>query len=133
MTTKHQTPHIHHNHSTAYETNHDTIAAAIAHEIGFTCYLRSHIGNESKYCWRLKRDSNDPRLIGTPSIPIPDNYSVNPCSEIPIDYEVYVTIEGDTIHINNSLRFNIQDPKSIDKIKEAFTNLTALNNKLTKQ
>lgn len=94
---------------------HNEIALALATHFGFEC----RIHGISRYAWTKHN-------TGIQSPRIPNDATKNPCAEIPLDYEIYIRIDGDILDINSRCSFNLNDPKLIEKLTEAFSDLDKL-------
>ncbi len=100
----------------------DQIAFAIAKEIGFECYKKV----EGEYVLK-KNDAGamSPPLYGHSAGP-------NPCGEIPLGwYEVYLEIKGNIMTLNGAVRFDLNDPESLNKFKAEFQDLERLEQKIS--
>jgi len=103
----------------------DKFMVAFAEEVKFHLNML----NESKYKLFLRRENCDPRLKNIQSLPIPgiiDNMLLLE-TEIPLDYEIYVEIKGSIIYIQKYIKFDLNDPNSIDDMKLLFNDLSKLN------
>jgi hypothetical protein len=101
---------------------HDQIALALATELGFDCRKRDY--SQSRYVW--SRDNS-----GAQSPPVPNDWTQNPCGEIPLSYELYITIRGNELQINNpGFKFDLGDPHLLDKLKDEFGDLDQLRDKI---
>lgn len=101
----------------------DKIAFSIAKEVGFDCYKKA-LG---EYAFRSEnRKTQSPPLVGISAGP-------NPCYEVPLGYyEIYVTIEGSKLTLHKVLIFDLNEPDSLDKIKDEFSDLNRLRDRIKK-
>lgn len=101
----------------------DKIAFSIAKEVRFACYKRA----EGQYAFKTDNaGTQSPPLTGISAGP-------NPCYEVPLEYyEIYVTIEGSILKLHHILRFDLNDPDSLDKIKDEFSDLNRLRERIKK-
>ncbi len=102
-------------------STYDQITFLLAKEVGFDCFFQK----EGEYALR-KHDAGccGPPFYGKAAGP-------NPCHEVPLEYyQLCLEIEGATVKLNGCIRFDLNDPESIDKFKAEFTDLRALAAKI---
>lgn len=98
----------------------DKIAFTLAQELGFESYKQ----RDGEYSFRKKGIGCGPCLHGRSAGP-------NPCGEAPLEwYELCIEFQGSDLFINGVLKFDLNDPASIDKIKAEFTDTEALRQKI---
>ncbi len=101
----------------------DKLAGSLAIEVGFDCYK---LQSDGIYAFRKKGIGSGPPLHGWAAGP-------NPCGEIPLDwYELCIEIRDTTLIINGVLKFDLNDPNSIDKIKAEFNDTATLTKKISR-
>lgn len=98
----------------------DKIAFSLAQEVGFTCYKQ----REGEYSFRKEGIGCGPCLYGRSAGP-------NPCGEVPLEwYELCIEIDGSWLFINGVIKFDLNDPNSIEKFKAELADTEALRKKV---
>lgn len=101
----------------------DSVSHVLATALGFTSRRRDQCMRH--YTWTKPAANAE-------SPPIPDDVIINPCSEIPFDYTLYITFKGARLEVQtSSFWFDLNDPQLLDKLTVEFKDLTSLRKKIS--
>jgi hypothetical protein len=101
---------------------HDQIATALAAALGFDYRKRFSHGGTDHYTWSKENTNCE-------SPPIP-GYR-NPCGDIPMAYELCITIHGSTLTIHDpAISYDLNDPNLLPNLLEATKDLNLLRQRI---